>query len=598
MTTRSVRTLYGVGVKDETQKGIRSVRRSLSSLNTAFASIGAGLSVAGLAAFTAQTARAVDDIGKLSAQLNISAESLSSFKFVAEQTGVEFRTLTTSFQRLGRRVAEAANGTGEARDALKELGLSARELNQLSIDDQFRAVARALGDVENANDRVRLAFKLFDSEGVALLRTINATGGSLEDLERRGRELGRVFGSDLTQQAADFRDASNELRSVFQGLGLEIFRNTAPALTRLASGATTAIEAFRFLAEEVGLVERNLQRLTLGQLLVEQDELIQKLQQIGEKRQRILESGRRPRSSRVLGGLNEAIEETTGKLAEIQKRLDLIRNPPRSEGQAGGSAAASVAGPVAQETARLVDLSEAVKLTREAYADMEKGRESWIRSFGSEQQGIALELGRIRDLGETYGIGTDEIIAAQRRLIESSKEVADVELFGLDEETVSTTLQSIERQVDRFSNNLVDSVFDASNTIGDIFKDLVNNIAQEFFRLTVADPISQGLKGLLGNITSGGGFDLGKLFSGFFATGGFIPPGTFGVVGERGPEFVAGGRQGATVTPMSGANVNLTFNVNTLDGRQAASVLAENRDFIVGMIQGAFNRAGTGARMA
>jgi len=40
-------------------------------------------------------------------------------------------------------------------------------------------------------------------------------------------------------------------------------------------------------------------------------------------------------------------------------------------------------------------------------------------------------------------------------------------------------------------------------------------------------------------------------FLGGFATGGFISPGDFGLVGERGPEFISGGRSGVTVTPIS-----------------------------------------------
>lgn len=78
------------------------------------------------------------------------------------------------------------------------------------------------------------------------------------------------------------------------------------------------------------------------------------------------------------------------------------------------------------------------------------------------------------------------------------------------------------------------------------------------------------LLGILGNVLSmagnfflnqafggmgggGGGLGsvLGSLFSGFFADGGLIPNGSFGIVGEAGPEPVIGTPQGARVLPNS-----------------------------------------------
>jgi len=52
--------------------------------------------------------------------------------------------------------------------------------------------------------------------------------------------------------------------------------------------------------------------------------------------------------------------------------------------------------------------------------------------------------------------------------------------------------------------------------------------------------------------SSGGGFlsSIGKLFSGFFADGGNIPAGKWGVVGENGPELAFGGSAGKNIVPM------------------------------------------------
>ena len=75
-----------------------------------------------------------------------------------------------------------------------------------------------------------------------------------------------------------------------------------------------------------------------------------------------------------------------------------------------------------------------------------------------------------------------------------------------------------------------------------------------------------------------------SLFSGFFADGGRIPSGKYGVVGERGPEMVGGP---ATVTPM-GAGGNITFNFNVSGGGGGGSGYMSQQDLnrlAAGLIQ-------------
>jgi hypothetical protein len=55
------------------------------------------------------------------------------------------------------------------------------------------------------------------------------------------------------------------------------------------------------------------------------------------------------------------------------------------------------------------------------------------------------------------------------------------------------------------------------------------------------------------------------LFSGPKAKGGFIPPGTWGFVGEQGPEVAYGGRTGKTIVPVSQGQTIVNFHVRAND---------------------------------
>jgi hypothetical protein len=93
------------------------------------------------------------------------------------------------------------------------------------------------------------------------------------------------------------------------------------------------------------------------------------------------------------------------------------------------------------------------------------------------------------------------------------------------------------------------------------------------------------LSGGIGKVASGIGNAIGgvvggikNLFGGFFADGGRIPAGKFGIVGERGPEFIGGP---ANITPMNGGgSTTVTYNINAVDAASFKSMIAADPSFI------------------
>lgn len=121
------------------------------------------------------------------------------------------------------------------------------------------------------------------------------------------------------------------------------------------------------------------------------------------------------------------------------------------------------------------------------------------------------------------------------------------------------------------------------DTIGNVFGGVKDAVGGVF------DGISNAVGGIvdtIGGIFGGGGggggiFDsIGDLFSGFFANGGMIPQGRFGIAGEAGPEFIGGP---ASVTPMSGTNV--TYNIQAVDAASFQALVARDPAFIHAVAQ-------------
>jgi hypothetical protein len=68
-----------------------------------------------------------DAISETASKIGVGVEALQELRFAASLAGVEQQTLDMALQRFVRRVAEAANGTGEAEDALAQMGIALRD---------------------------------------------------------------------------------------------------------------------------------------------------------------------------------------------------------------------------------------------------------------------------------------------------------------------------------------------------------------------------------------------------------------------------------------------------------------------------------------
>ena len=131
--------------------------------------------------------------------------------------------------------------------------------------------------------------------------------------------------------------------------------------------------------------------------------------------------------------------------------------------------------------------------------------------------------------------------------------------------------KSVEEAFVDFLNTIADQLANTAATM--IANYIALGIARAF--ATGSSPnvpsFSQGVNNPLG-VANSSGFNL-NAFAGFFAKGGTIPSGQFGVVGENGPEFVSGP---AKVTPMgAGTVVNITVNSNGTTNQSSSGRNAE-----------------------
>lgn len=199
--------------------------------------LGAG---AGFSVLIKRSFETIDALAKTADKLGVNTEALGGFRFAAKKAGIEANTLDMALQRMTRRVSEAAYGTGEAQGAIKELGLDARELAGIDLEQQLYMVADAMQSIPNPADRVRLAFKMFDSEGVAMVNMLQDGVSGLMEMQRAFQDTGAAVDR---VEAAKIEEANNAIISMRASLE-SVANITAIELAPYITVATERITEF------------------------------------------------------------------------------------------------------------------------------------------------------------------------------------------------------------------------------------------------------------------------------------------------------------------------------------------------------------------
>tara|TARA_Y100000114_G_scaffold53822_1_gene49143 strand:- start:5434 stop:7002 length:1569 start_codon:yes stop_codon:yes gene_type:complete len=226
------------------------VQKALFSFKTAIVGV---VGAAGLGLLVKSSLDSIDALGKTASKLGVTSQELQKLRFAAELAGVSTRTTDMAIQRFTRRLSEAAVDTGEAKNALIELGLNARELAKLPLEKQMLELSAAFDKVEDSGDRVRLAFKLFDSEGVAFINTLEGGRDALQATLAEVDDLGIALSSVTVRGVERANDAFLRLGSLARGVRDSVVGALAPAFEELADAIRfNVLEAIK----EAGGVEQ------------------------------------------------------------------------------------------------------------------------------------------------------------------------------------------------------------------------------------------------------------------------------------------------------------------------------------------------------
>lgn len=225
-----------------------NLARGIGRAKAMFGNLSRAAKVSGVAAGAAFTAAAVgitamtkggldfvDSQAKMARTVDGSIDGLRALQIAGSDAGVGVGEMNGAVQMMGKRLSEAATkGTGPAAEALKRLGLNARDLMAMDVDERFGAIA----------DRINgLGLSAQDAAGVMREFGVRSNEVSLALLQgsgaiRAARDEVHKFGLSMSSEVAAGVEAANDALSrisfVFEGMRSQLAGQLAPVLQSLA----------------------------------------------------------------------------------------------------------------------------------------------------------------------------------------------------------------------------------------------------------------------------------------------------------------------------------------------------------------------------
>ena len=456
---------------------------------------------------------------------NKQEELKSSLKAIADITSEEYKQKQIQLELLTGQIADTNKLYSTHKDGMAKL---LQDSENLQIIDQARLTLME-AQVKAAEDSIARQETLAD--------LLNKSNSKLSDVKFEGTLINLTpFEQQLEQIKQSSRNAAIEAGKAFSQMFPEDI--TPEQGYELAEGLKAIADAHKKIADaEIANLEAARNWKTLEEARLTLMEAQAKAAEDNIARQQAL-ADILSKSSMDLGTVK--FEGSQAGLGSLEKQFNQIKESARLAAYEAGKAFSQMF-PEDITPEQGYELAEGLKAIAEAHKKI------------AEAQIANIETSRL------WSTGMQESMAD---FISASENAAD----------------QARGYFEKFTTGVEDAFVNFVQTGKLSFKDLANTMIAEFARVQA----KKLLAGLMGGGGGGGGSFLGSLFGGFFADGGTLGAGKWGIAGENGPEIIKGPAQVVNAQQMAGAAAatNITYNIQAVDAASFKSMVARDPEFI------------------
>lgn len=599
---------------DKTQAAFASAKRNLEGLknaagglNTALASVGAGLSVGAFAAFVKNSIDAADNLNDLSKKTGIAVENLAGLQLVVDKSGTTMEMLGGGVAKLNKTMGEAARGSKDAQTVLRDLGITATDPMEA-----FYQLADAFGRFKTEGDKADAMSRVIGKTWGELAPALAEGGAGLRAMVEEGKRLNPVT-KEMAEQADKFNDAMSRFKTQASGFGTAIATSILPGLNEMFEQLNEGIRIFGSFGSAV----KNLGLISPFQSLV--DGLAEYRGEL--KRLQGLQAGSRPE---IAAMLEPQIQQTKKKLEYLkylqrQEALSLLPEHQRQTAKndqpapitptksGSGKTAKPKENPLTTQSkadalrdfqlfdlpafeAELADWDDVIRRSVEEANEqfrMVDGPQFDAEGTASLRlRQMADELNNLLDPIQKYRDELDKIDELLDAGLISPEKAAAARLYWNEQMDAAAGFGAEITKVRSLTEDLgltFESAFEGAIVEGKALSDVLNSLAQDvtrvFLRKTVTEPLGNWASSFFAGLFPSA---LGNVFAGgvpvrAFSAGGVVSSPTvfpLGLMGEAGPEAIMPlkrGRDGKLgVTGGGGTTINMVVHANDANSVRAS----------------------------
>jgi hypothetical protein len=551
-------------IRGLTRKMESDFSKAAKNINKALSSLGVGLSIGAVTAFSKSVLDLGGKITDLAAQAGIGTDAFQTFSNVAAESGVDAQQVANAFVQMRKNIEEAAEGSKVQAEALAALGLNADRLQALAPERQFEEIAKAIQSSTDKSKAFNASLEILGSKNAPKLTEV---------LQRLGTEGFAKLAKDVEglrlspDQLKTLDDAGDKLDRIWNSLKVMAGKVFVVAVDFVENKSAGPVGASLSNVSELGINDSD----PMWQQIMAQNradrEMLQSTPEFKERAQ-------------MLEYANLAMEETvrtTADAAQAQAAFNrqIVEGEKLSEAQGKRVDARALKSADDRIRSALLGPSDRERANREArnkgltgmFADGESVTEANLNPLELYNK----ELSRLVDLKNAGAISAETYDRAVRKEGESyQKAQTNAAAYTGTLEDLEEPLSRFEQVnsqmweniADRTGEALTDMLLDGEAKFKDFAGSVARMIAETALRLAIINPIMNGVFGLSGASA------LPSLF-GARASGGPMSAGGSYLVGESGPEIVTP-TANSMVTPNHAiAGMGSAGNTYVIDARGA-----------------------------
>jgi len=273
------------------------------------------------------------EIGHLAKQTGMSTESLSTLKFMSEQTGISFDVMTKGFKKFSTEMLDAEEGKKASIQTFARLNITQADVTKHAGDmiGMLELVADRFQMLPDGPQKAAEAVKLFGLSGMTLIPILDQGSAGIAKMKAEAEAMGLVLDEHAIAKLEEMHRVSMQTQAATEGLALAITGALGPALMGAEELMGKAMVKFREWlngANELAGLFRQLQNIQPGNNGAGSNVVLPKklagLQGEDLDAARVQAAQARDAAKAKLDALEAAHEKEGGSIAAFnKKKLDL-----------------------------------------------------------------------------------------------------------------------------------------------------------------------------------------------------------------------------------------------------------------------------------